>query len=486
MGLLLMLMLGLGAILLHLCWSGGLPLFSAVLATAIVHPQLKRKWHVYWIVPLLNTSVWEFFLRDQLGGIYFGWTYGVLVSLVAALAVHTWKVRRGEVEGLTIPPLDLLVKLVPIVVFFVGLDSAPPRLNPADFDPSAAKMSEQLPPQDQTQLDNALKLLFARAKCYLHCSHPSECHTFGLFHRGKTASQLIDEGRLVAEDIRLNYGCRIQSLDGELATVRVSDAKFLRQQPGFRPQLRFQLKNRTSARLRSLVGVVSVDLDSDTPVTNIFCCDLSGGLPIGESTDCVVRLRRDGWRRGGDRWDAPHRAMKCEVVIQGVISDTGILDLRPLMKEKERCIKIVQQIDERKFDYGWRHLNVDPQRQQLHGPNADLVALRSSSSPFFPDQPAKRRVRCGEFGHLQTGYTLRGRIPPEAKQTGFVVDVGSSEFTMVGYRLSVQGDFELFFFPRGGDGTFDPNRYRARIRLDHGDGVTQELWLEADAEDFRT
>ena len=350
------------------------PLLSAVVAAVLVFPLLKDKRHIYWIIPILNASVWEFFLRDTVETLYFGWAAALAIGFIAAAAAHLLLPRRLDYPT---PELDVVAKLIPFVVLCVGVCVAPLRLSTADFDRSTLKLKAELPVQDQQLLDNGIKLLFARAKCYQKCKTLKECDTFRLFYNGQTADQLIEEGNAAAAYLRRDYSSRIQSLDWALEEVCLENPKYSIGQKNGRPRLTFTLRNKKSKTIRSISGVVRVTgFGDEHPTSCVFRCGVPQGLAKGRSKECVVQVPKNGWRRGGLEEDAPeHQAIEVEVVIHRVITAERVRDFREIRKERARCENIIARIDQRRFDYGWRHLNADPDYYRLHSPNVDFAAL---------------------------------------------------------------------------------------------------------------
>ena len=482
MGLIWVLAIGICLVLIQLAWYGFLPLLSATIAAAVFRPLLHSKWHLYWIIPIINASIWEFFIRDEVNAIYFGWIYSAVMGAAGAAVAHAL-LRQFE-YGVQSRALDLVAKVAPFTVLCIGICVAPIRLSIANFDDSATKLSTALTPEDQQRLDNSMKLLFARAKCYRTCTHPNECKTFRLFHNGKTAAQLIKDGDQVAADIRLNYACRVNSLTWELEAVETDNPRYSWNKNEGYPTLQFTLHNKTPQQLRSVYGVVSVSREADQPsTTRLFCCTIPQGLAPRKSTKCVVRLPKTGWQRAGFAERAPEtNNILCELVIHSVIAEDGILDFRVVRTEKERCEDIIRRIDQRRFDYGWRHLNVDPDYHSLHGPHVDVSSLREEVRPFFPDEPELTRIQSGEQGQLDTGYSVKGRLPVAPFGNGGVrVSVDTADgVQLVGQRLAENGEFTLFVYPTATDRTPMPSHCSVRIVLDVDNAITDRFAITTD------
>lgn len=487
MMLLWALFLGLIEALVVLLWSGLLPFVTGLIGAMVVLRLLSRQWHVYWIVPALNATIWECFLRD-LPSFYFGWGYAAGIGAVAAAAANVWQSRTSQtVEGGgrngEFAPFSIVVMSLPIVVLWVGLNEAPPRLSVANFDQSSKNMSAGLPPEKQQSLDNSLKLLFARVDCCCKCTNPDSCDTFRMFHNGKTAEQLIEAGDRAAEHFRLNYSCRQRLLDCELKSVLIDNpALSLGENPG-RATLTFSLKNKRRETIENVYGVVSIKgPENDEPMTCAFCCSLSPELKTDRSRECVVEIPGTAWRQGERACGSPtEEPAECQVVVQSVIAASAVRDFRVLRTEYARCDDILDRIHRRCFDFGWRHLRADPNWLNQDGGQLNLELLRQEALPFFAEFPQAEVVRWGEYGYLDTGYVIHGTLPRNARiPVEFGVQCKDNEaIKLVGSRYFENGNFELYIFPTATDKM--PLPANCDLRLALGEDEEMEWRLPIDS-----
>jgi hypothetical protein len=480
------LFLSLIAVFVELLLSGLPPFVTASIGAIVVLRLLNHKWHVYWIVPVLNATIWECFLRD-LPIIYFGWEYAAGIGAVAAAVTDVWRSRtpravQGSGRNGEFAPFGIVVKSLPIVVLWVGLNAAPHRLSVANFDQSSENLSAGLPPWKQKRLDNSLKLLFARAKCYDKCTDPESCRIFGMYHNGKTAEQLIEEGDHAAEHFRLNYGCRQVLLDCELKSALIDNPALSLEENAGRVKLTFSLKNKRRETIGSVYGVVSIKgPQNDEPTTCAFCCSLSPELKPGRSRECVVEIPRTGWRQGERECGYPtEEPAECQVVVQSVITVSGVQDFRVLRKEYARCDVILGMIRRRCFDFGWRHLNADPNWLKQDGGQVNLELLRQEALPFFVDLPQAEVVRLGECGHLETGYVMHGTLSRNARiPREFRVQIKDNEvIKLVGSRYFENGNFELHIFPAATDKMPLPAKCDLRLVLGEDEEMVLQLPID--------